>query len=939
VARRRHTAIGCLLVLGLVVPGVGAALGPDDIAGKDVAQCDELRRAHPRELAAYLCLLQAGQRGEWDAARRRLDEILTAEPGNPRAQLYRGLLAVELREPRAEDLLRAATGGFEAEGERRGETWARISVAWNIYYQGRRAEARAELDLALEVARASREADLVGEVEVSIGWYLNHDAEHGEAWTVLKRAEQKLVPDGPLHARVRLLGGLAAAAWGLDLLEDALEYSQRHLELVGPRQPAIEAGVRTNLALIARGLVRIGLMSEEELVRLKREALDAAIRSGNRHAEARAHLLLGESLENEEGLAQARRGLAIAREIDDRSALVWALWSTAEHQARAGADRIDEALRLVDEGEEISRRFGDPEGQARARLVRSVIEWNRDDRARGVDEALAALDDVERIRDRQPDREARARVFSRFAHAYRRAAGFLLDGPGPYDPEAVERAFQVMERLRARSLLDTLDAVQVTERLLPDDPRGTERGRLLVDIAEIQTRLIALGPDETERARLLGRLEALEVNELALRQELARSHPRFGAVRGPVPPSVAEVQAELGPDQAIVSFQMGVRGTSGARAVVLTHDRATAVALSDLGSLEQEVRTYLSLLERRDGTAEQGAVRLHAILLADALRTLPDGVRRLLVVPDGPLHRLPFSSLRVGAGGPCLAELFEISVVPSHAAWLRFRRAPESTPPRSLLALADPAAPLERVESTGRTSGTLRGVASLGRLPHAVSEVRRVRSALGGESVVLTGERANEAAVKGLDLGQFRVLHFAAHALVDERNPDRSAVLLAAGAPAEDGLLQYREVADLDLRGPVVVLSACRSGSGPVVGGDGVLGLAQAFFLAGSRTVVASLWPLRDDEAAALVGRFAQALGQGGTVTAALTEAQRAMIDRGAPSAAWAGLVVLGDGDRALFRGNGFGWGWSALLGLVAAGLALAAIRVLAARSARFTNV
>jgi CHAT domain-containing protein len=229
--------------------------------------------------------------------------------------------------------------------------------------------------------------------------------------------------------------------------------------------------------------------------------------------------------------------------------------------------------------------------------------------------------------------------------------------------------------------------------------------------------------------------------------------------------------------------------------------------------------------------------------------------------------------------------------------------------------------------------GALREMERLGRLPHAVSEARAVRGALGGDSVVLTGEQATESALKGVEIGRFRVVHLAAHALVDERNPDRSAVLLGAGAPTEDGLLQYREIVDLDLAGPVVVLSACRSGSGPVVGGDGVLGLAQAFFLGGSRTVVASLWPLRDDEAATLVERFAAGLGQGRTVAAALAEAQRAMIDRGAPAAAWAGMVVLGDGDRVLFDGTGFGWGWSAGIAIVAA--ALAGIALLALVRAR----
>jgi CHAT domain-containing protein len=151
--------------------------------------------------------------------------------------------------------------------------------------------------------------------------------------------------------------------------------------------------------------------------------------------------------------------------------------------------------------------------------------------------------------------------------------------------------------------------------------------------------------------------------------------------------------------------------------------------------------------------------------------------------------------------------------------------------------------------------------------------------------------------VKTVDFEQFGILHFAAHAVVDDRHPQRSAVLLAPGAPEEDGLLQMREVVSLNLDGRAVILSACSSASGELTAGEGVVGLARAFFQAGARVVVGSLWPLRDDEAAELVEELARHLGRGKSVGVALTLASRARIDAGAPSATWAGLVVLGDAD------------------------------------------
>ena len=194
-------------------------------------------------------------------------------------------------------------------------------------------------------------------------------------------------------------------------------------------------------------------------------------------------------------------------------------------------------------------------------------------------------------------------------------------------------------------------------------------------------------------------------------------------------------------------------------------------------------------------------------------------------------------------------------------------------------------------------------------------------------SLLLSGADAAEAALGTAEPAQYRVLHFAAHALLDDAHPDRSAIVLAPVRPGEDGLVHLREIAALKLRGGVVVVSGCRSAGGLILGGEGPMGLARAFFQAGARAVVGSLRPLRDDEAAAFFDRFYAHLAGGASVAGAV---RRAQIDRrkaGAPAAAWAGIVALGDGSavpfpRSLAR---------RALPLVAGGLA-AAVLALAAR-------
>ena len=191
----------------------------------------------------------------------------------------------------------------------------------------------------------------------------------------------------------------------------------------------------------------------------------------------------------------------------------------------------------------------------------------------------------------------------------------------------------------------------------------------------------------------------------------------------------------------------------------------------------------------------------------------------------------------------------------------------------------------------------------LGRLPQARKEGRSVARHLGG-STLWVGDAASEDALKKARLDGFSLLHFAAHAVADEDRPERSSVLLTPGSEAEDGLLQSREIVELPLDGRVVVLSACRSAGGSVLRGEGVLSLARAFFQAGSPAIVASLWPLRDDEAARLFDVFYRHLAGGSSLGASLRSAQRDAIAAGLPPAAWAGLVVIGDGSLVPFPGG-----------------------------------
>ena len=187
----------------------------------------------------------------------------------------------------------------------------------------------------------------------------------------------------------------------------------------------------------------------------------------------------------------------------------------------------------------------------------------------------------------------------------------------------------------------------------------------------------------------------------------------------------------------------------------------------------------------------------------------------------------------------------------------------------------------------------LDGKDTLPRLPESGREAR-IAASFGTGSVVRLRDDASESYLKGAPLDSFAVLHIATHAFVDDRTLARSAIALSPGGN-ENGVVSPGDLAALDLGVDLVVLSACRSAGGVVVGGEGVQGLTAPLLAAGARAVVATYWPIDDRETVTLVRDFYDALARGATTGAALRSAKLAALRRGRPARDWVSFTVIGD--------------------------------------------
>jgi CHAT domain-containing protein/tetratricopeptide (TPR) repeat protein len=483
------------------------------------------------------------------------------------------------------------------------------------------------------------------------------------------------------------------------------------------------------------------------------------------------------------------------------------------------------------------------------RLRLAEIHALRGELGRAEQEAIAAWDDLERWRAGLGDRELRLLTFQ--------TSPAELKTVGKSDQDAsvarllgllavggrAASAFELAERRRARELMDALLQVEALRTGARAEGRPLQEFRATPVTADA---IAATLPDE--HTALL---------------EFIVGNPE-------VPATVFLVQR------------------TGLRAYPLEAPRAWS----------DQVARFNALLESGSDAGEL-AGSLGKSLLQPALAGLGPDVNRLVIVPDGPLHRLPWDALRL-ADGRHVVQHFSVSVAPSAAVvstlWRRPREA--GSRPMRLLAFGDPAfADLGEAQLPNDDAEVFRSAFKLtGGLPRLQASARESRLVAGyaPESEVRLREAASAAYLKRADLARFRILHFATHALVDESTAARTALALAPGE-GESGFVGPGELAALRLDADLVVLSACRTARGVVVEGEGVLGLTSPFLEAGARSVVATSWRIRDQAAVAFVKSFYDSLAEGLPIADALRAAKLDALRRGISPSEWAVFTAVGD--------------------------------------------
>jgi CHAT domain-containing protein len=453
--------------------------------------------------------------------------------------------------------------------------------------------------------------------------------------------------------------------------------------------------------------------------------------------------------------------------------------------------------------------------------------------------------------------------------------------------------FRIIEQVRGRIVAESL--LQPTEREA-DDPQTEDA------IRRLKVQLVRTDGASQRHALL----DQLFFAEQARWTGLSRGN--FHRVDPAAEITLRQVQGQLQKGEVILEY---VLGDTESFCLKISASSSLIVKISPRKKIEMLAEAYLRRLKARKELPDDGH-ELFATLIEPL--SLGPADTSIVIVPDGVLHLVPFGALRQNSGS-YIASDHTIWYLPSAGALPLLRRARGTEPPRLLLAVGgvqyddSPESFLLSQTSTAldraihREGGAM--PMHIPNLPGTQEEIRAAASVLGASDArLIAGRQGTETEFKSALLNQFRIIHLAIHGEANTKNPDRAALVFRPDPPTDDGLLETREILGLHLNADLVVLSACDTAVGHLQGEEGVANLSRAFLVAGSKSVISTLWSIDDTYSLFLMKHFYIHLREGISEAEALRLSQTDLLHKfgnDTPAADWAAFTLLGDGDLTLF--------------------------------------
>jgi CHAT domain-containing protein/tetratricopeptide (TPR) repeat protein len=851
-----------------------------------------------------------------------------------------GALYSALGEPRkALDYYNEALLIVRAIGDRQGEvtTLNNIGMVYNSLAEMRKSLERYNEALPISRALGDRRGeagnlnnigmvyDLLGEVRKALEKY-------NEALPIIREIGDpgwEASVFNNIGAAYRALGEMRKA---LDMFNEALPIRRA----LGDRKG--EAVTLTNIGATYRSLGET-----QKSVDTFNDALLIRRALGDRRGEAYIlvnigvnHQLLGET---QKALDNFNEGLSISRAVGDHSLEASAFYNIGVVYDALG--ETQKALGNFNVSLSIRRAIGERLGEDQPLHRIAQVEQKHGNLTQARQFLEQAISIVESIRADTSNQWLRASFFASRQEIYQSYIDVLMqmksqDSAAPFDALALE----VSERARARSLLELLVESRADIRQGLDDLL-LERERFLQQLlhakAAAQFALLNRKHTAAQAEAAAREIESLTNDYEELRAQIRARSPRYAALTQPQPLSLKEIQQQiLDPDTLLLEYSLG---DNASYLFVVSQTSIVWSRLPKRTVIEEATRRVRELMiapQPQPGDTEAKyqarvkeagerywpqAAELSRMLLGPVATQL--GRKRLAIVADGVLQYIPFAALPTPSAGneekrtsvaepqPLFVE-HEIVSLPSAStlATLRSETAGRKPAEKSLAVLADPvftnddtrvkrnvgkAGAKEKTLSadsdetnivslqmlrSGRETGAIGAEGGFGRLLNTRREAAAILAFVPERERMqaLDFEASRTTALKPT-LGEYRIVHFATHGMLNNIHPELSGLVLSLvdeSGQRLDGFLRLQDIFNLKLSAELVVLSACQTGLGKEIKGEGLIGLTRGFMYAGAPRVVASLWKVDDRATSELMKRFYQGLlgPEASSAAAALRQAQ-----------------------------------------------------------------
>jgi len=476
------------------------------------------------------------------------------------------------------------------------------------------------------------------------------------------------------------------------------------------------------------------------------------------------------------------------------------------------------------------------------------------------------------------------------------------DGMG-YDQQALD----YLERAKARSFLDSLEVAQVDISMGINFKLKNREKELMKDISNIYSKLLVAQLESEEKENLLKQLTEKE-NELeTLKREIRSKSPYYADLKYPEVITLKETQRKLlNPKTAFIAYTIGKENSYG---FVITKNNLMIFPVPKKSVIQNLVSDYLKVITDKDYKNFNLGYDLYQALVPSNLNK---SIRKIIFIPDDILHFLPFETLVTEENNShWLVKDYQITYAPSISSYreiIHRKKKNKSSRHYDILAFGDP--DFGQLESEANGGDIFQNFYASNafnfyRLKYSGTEIERISSLFKEKKEdIFIREAATEKQLKNLNLDDYKIIHFATHSLIDDKKPARSSIVLSLNSSdEEDGFIQMREIYNLNLNSDLITLSACQTGLGQFIKGEGIEGLNRSFFFAGASSVLMSLWAVNDQATYQLMERFYSHLRSSEPIANSLRNAKLEMISSEAVSHPyyWAGFIVSGKADQVVF--------------------------------------